>query len=782
MKGLVRRIIGVLGLVLLTVPLVRCTGSTDPDPPQPPYTLTDSTIFIPQEDSGTILDYSPEGTITLDLASEYADSIQVDDILIGQNDEVAYNGFLRKVTSISRERDGLVLETEPAQLMEAFESLHISETLQLHPSDIRSHDLRKGVVLLNDPDDEWFILSLNLVLYDHDDDYGTTNDQIRVAGVDSFRIEIPVNVDGDLLDLHYFEISLKTEARVHLQLEADIEGVTIEESYPLGEPIRFARIPIPGVPIYITPKLTPAVHINGDLSVSFETSLSYTDSVTNGIGWNEDDHCYAIHEDYQRFTFEPPQLTGELDFEVGPSLRLTTLIYDAVGPFIEGRMALDFQAGLGSDPCDPDLVFSLNGILYAVAGLEFDCFILNLSTSLDPYLLYSTPLPGSPWSFDLSSTGTIHMDPNPDHLNAPWILSGPCDFYKTGNGDSTFTDLLPGEYSVDWGIVPEWTSPPSQAQTLQAEGNLTYSGYYSQGPIDPEFVLIEAGTFLMGAPEDELGSDDDERPQHWVTLTHDFYIQATEVTNQQYADLAQWALSRGHVTATSSSLRDALDGSTQELLDMDGGACEISYSSGVFIVDAGKEDHPVKVVTWYGAARYCDWLSLKADPHIQRAYEHNGDWACNNNNPYTAVGYRLPTEAEWECACRAGTTTPFNTGDCLDAGTEANYNGNHPYTGCPSGTNAGWTVPVGSYPDDPWGLNDMHGNLWEWCNDWYDDDYYYDDSAGDDPAGSFSGSFRVIRGGSWYRYALYCRSANRYVADPNGSYTDLGFRPARSAF
>ena len=182
----------------------------------------------------------------------------------------------------------------------------------------------------------------------------------------------------------------------------------------------------------------------------------------------------------------------------------------------------------------------------------------------------------------------------------------------------------------------------------------------------------------------------------------------------------------------------------------------------------------MKYVTWYGSVAYCDWLSLQQG--LPRAYSHS-TWLCNGGNPYTAPGYRLPTEAEWEYACRAGTQTPFNTGTCLDAGTEANYRGFAPYTGCPSGPYAGWTMPVGSYPANAFGLYDMHGNLYEWCNDWYG---YYGGTV-TDPVGAGAGyAARVFRGGFWSSPARYCRSAVRYLSYPSDVYVDLGFRPVRS--
>ena len=293
---------------------------------------------------------------------------------------------------------------------------------------------------------------------------------------------------------------------------------------------------------------------------------------------------------------------------------------------------------------------------------------------------------------------------------------------------------------------------------------------------DSNFVLIPAGTFTMGSPSDELGRDDDET-QHTVTLTNNFYMSATEVTNQQYADMAQWAYDKGYCSAMSSSVQDNLDGSTDELLDLDDGQCEISFSGGTFTVDEGKENHPVKEVTWYGAASYCDWLSIQAG--LTRAYDHS-TWECNGHDPYNALGYRLPTEAEWEYACRAGTQTPFNTGNCLDAGTEANYNGNNPYTGCPSGENVGWTVSVGIYPENSFNLYDMHGNAYEFCNDLYSD--YEGDVTNPVGPSSTVSSFRVYRGGEFLNSANYCRSANRHSGIDSGHSTRTnGFRPVRSA-
>jgi formylglycine-generating enzyme required for sulfatase activity len=292
-----------------------------------------------------------------------------------------------------------------------------------------------------------------------------------------------------------------------------------------------------------------------------------------------------------------------------------------------------------------------------------------------------------------------------------------------------------------------------------------------QSDIPAGFVVIAHGTFTMGSPTNEPGRSTNE-PQHQVTLTHGLYVQTTEVTNQQYMELAQWAYGQGYVTVSGSSLLDNLDGSAAVLKYLGSGGYEISFSNGEF--SCINPDHPVKWVTWYGSVAYCDWLSLQQS--LPRAYSH-ATWQCNGGDPYTAAGYRLPTEAEWEYACRAGTQTAFNTGACLDASTEANYHGSYPQSGCPIGLYVGWTVPVGSYPANGYGLLDMHGNLYEWCNDWYG---VYGGTV-TDPAGPASGAARVFRGGGWSGGAQYCRSAYRDAYGPAGSGSNVGFRPVRSS-
>ncbi|MCX6284916.1 MAG: formylglycine-generating enzyme family protein [Bacteroidetes bacterium] len=157
----------------------------------------------------------------------------------------------------------------------------------------------------------------------------------------------------------------------------------------------------------------------------------------------------------------------------------------------------------------------------------------------------------------------------------------------------------------------------------------------------------------------------------------------------------------------------------------------------------GRKTFPVIHVNWDDAKAFADWM-----------------------------GCRLPTEAEWEYACRAGSQTPFCTGNNLTTA-QANFNGNFPYGDSPKGEFRSRTVPVGSFAPNAWGLYDMHGNIWEWCNDWYDD-YSIADQA--NPGGPESGTFRVFRGGGWRNYAQLCRSAFRYRYFPDYRHFNIGFR------
>ena len=180
---------------------------------------------------------------------------------------------------------------------------------------------------------------------------------------------------------------------------------------------------------------------------------------------------------------------------------------------------------------------------------------------------------------------------------------------------------------------------------------------------------------------------------------------------------------------------------------------DIHYTNNTFTVESGKENYPVYDVTWYGAKAFTEYYD----------------------------GLDLPTEAEWEYACRAGTETLFYTGNEMDSNgnesTSLDRAGWYWYNS-DTGGDYPWTHEVGQKEKNAFGLFDIHGNVYEWCNDWYDSDYY-SSSPSNNPTGSATGSDRVVRGGGWFNGAGSCRSAIRIGDYPSfrGSY--LGFRVVR---
>jgi formylglycine-generating enzyme required for sulfatase activity len=238
-----------------------------------------------------------------------------------------------------------------------------------------------------------------------------------------------------------------------------------------------------------------------------------------------------------------------------------------------------------------------------------------------------------------------------------------------------------------------------------------------RGPdIDMKLVLIPAGKFVMGSPKDDKDRHPSEEPQHEVEVKA-FYLGAYEVTQGQYRK----------VTGTNPSCFSP----TGEFS---------KYVRGL-----NTDDFPVEQITWYDAQAFCERLSALPRERAEGRV------------------YRLPTEAEWEYACRAGTTTPYYTGDTISLD-QANTDGaRHRLT------------PVGSYPPNPWGLYDMAGNVKEWCQDKATADYTRDGVAKLAPEDKDG---RCLRGGDWLALAWQCRSAKRGSCRPDYRQITLGFRVA----
>ncbi|MFO1030000.1 MAG: formylglycine-generating enzyme family protein [Planctomycetota bacterium] len=245
-------------------------------------------------------------------------------------------------------------------------------------------------------------------------------------------------------------------------------------------------------------------------------------------------------------------------------------------------------------------------------------------------------------------------------------------------------------------------------------------------PASLHMVPISAGTFQMGSPVTPLDvapyfNQSSSQPVHPVTITQPFWMGKYEVTQAEY---------------------QAVMGSNP------------SYFTGPFHPNSAIR--PVEQVSWYMAVAYCDALTVQeaAAGRLPSGYE-----------------YRLPTEAEWEYCCRAGTTSEYHQGATLVCGQENISYSHHSSASCAIGQ----TTPVGSYASNAWGLHDMGGNVTEWCLDAWDFVANYPAGAVADPYVT-SGANRVFRGGSWLDYSSASRSAFRYCFAPNGIYYLFGFR------
>lgn len=304
-----------------------------------------------------------------------------------------------------------------------------------------------------------------------------------------------------------------------------------------------------------------------------------------------------------------------------------------------------------------------------------------------------------------------------------------------------------------------------------------------------EMVLIPAGEFEMGDHHDG-GVCCGTLPLHAVHIDA-FYMDRFEVTNQQYADALNWAWAQGNlITVTGGVVYKFNSGTSYPYCYTTTASSysRITWNGSVFGVvgqalppgDPGnKTNHPMVMVSWYGAAAYANWRS--AVEGRTPSYDTT-TWECN----FAAAGYRLPTEAEWEKAARGGNQSPYYRypwGDSIDE-SKANYwssgdpyeSGNYPWT-TPVGYYNGSQTPPGTDMANGYGLYDMSGNVWEWCNDWWGDSYYAS-SPYSNPTGPASGSYRVLRGGSWYYYGYTLRCAYRYYIYPDYSWDYLGFRLA----
>jgi formylglycine-generating enzyme required for sulfatase activity len=270
-------------------------------------------------------------------------------------------------------------------------------------------------------------------------------------------------------------------------------------------------------------------------------------------------------------------------------------------------------------------------------------------------------------------------------------------------------------------------------------------------------LWIPPGRFWMGSPATEAERNDSEGPQHLVQL-QGFFLAQTPVTQAQWREVAGWESVKRELDPEPSAFlvrpqrRQTRKGATGSKVDNDGPARLLEGETST-------DQRPVERVSWEQAMEFCARLSQR-----------------------TGRRYSLPSEAQWEYACRAGTTTPFHFGETITSNL-ANYDASYTYANGPKGEYREQTTPVGMFPANAWGMQDMHGNVWEWCLDQWHESYEgapSDGSAWVDGEG-LSGEesrekSRLLRGGSWFDLPQDCRSAFRVRFHPVGLHRDRGFR------
>ena len=735
-----------LTLVCLLSAGVVTGCSDDPEPPTGQVTISKNTRLPEQDPSFKSVTVKKDTLVFTFSKSPSEAGIKVGDIVVGQG---GTTGYLRKVDTVNVSGNTLTATTSSASLEQVVED----GTWAVKLGDSQA-TTGSGTTSINSVTRALGTRQQALLGTQTWDLSGKTLVNQKVKGVDvkvtlskgkaTFTPDVTLAAKHSWGRLKEAKVQAAGKLSLDLEVTTSVGGsVKIDKSQteialikPLTKHLVFSIGPVP-----VTVKL------QFNLYGGYELDAAAKGTVSAGFRCTTDIKAGAEYKNKQwsnlwspgmNCTQIPPKLGLNAKAAVRVHVRpeIKALLYHSAGPRVDVEPYLLLSGQVQSSP--PAYSWALKAGLTGHLGFEMKVLSVTLVD-------YSATLVD--WNTTVASGASKQPDAAVPDAGVPDLPPPPDTGVPkpdTGQKDGPVADVskpdapIPDAPTpVDAG-VPDLPPPdaavPDAAQPDQAaaqDGGTVVKG---------KWTPIPGGTFQMGSPSSEKCRYSDET-QHQVTLTHKFSIMSTEVTQAQF---------------------NALMGYNPSYFSSCGNTC------------------PVEKVNWHEAAAYANALSSQGGK--AKCYTCTGSGksvSCSEASAYAGKkvyqcpGYRLPTEAEWEYAYRAGTSTAF-------------YNGG--ITSCsstdPNLDKIGWywknssskTHPVGQKTPNTWGLYDMAGNVWEWCHDWYGT---YPSSSVIDPVGT-SGSYRVERGGSWYDRADFARAASRHVSSPGARYNFLGFRLARS--
>ena len=679
-----------------------------------------------------------EVTFTFNPGGTEIGLVEPGDIIIGGVSPLTPTGFMQRVLTKQEINDTIIFTTKPAGFQEAYESLSINERIELAPFSSTMLGNVPGVEVVTYPSiDAWGDFNQafnNSVIYDEDGDVSTTDDQIVANG--SLRGLIPVRELRIRVEENYFEVyvalTFEVQAGYRISSTASFFNIPFVEKKFFTH--KFHPFTFEGVLIF--PTFDIVGNFEGSIVAGVSSTVVNTSSITAGLWWiNGEVTLFRGYE--SNFSYDPLNSTTAVSFKASVGPKLSFKAYNALGAYVKAEAAVKLEIAPTEDP-----FLTLEGGVGASVCLSLseplfghEVFTYDVKSIEQFWRLYS-----------LSSSSNTQPDPPFD----PYPADGAYDqslFPRLGwsgldrDGDLIVYDVY---MSADYLYPTNKIADHQTANYLNVGPLQPYTTYFwkvvafdqhgmpATGPvwsfstsdstiIPGEMVYIPAGEFKMGCDPAHNGGyscSSDELPLHNVYLDA-FYIDKTEVTNAQY----EQCVSAGACDAPYSSS---------------------SYTRADYYGNAEYDNYPVVYVDWYRAEDYCTW-----------------------------AGKRLPTEAEWEKAARGTSPKAYPWGDGEPTCSLANS-----YNDATSNYCVGDTSAVGSYPSgaSPYGALDMAGNVWEWVSDWWDGSYYASQTSWNNPTGPSTGTYKVLRGGSWLYGWTDLRTAARNIYYPDLDSYSVGFR------